>query len=109
VTIQFPWASLLRGTLALDPAVATGIAGLLAPGGRVIALVATAAHDGLAGVPTAVQLLDGAGPPLAARWSAYGLRLVGVRPATVAEVAASRSSWAKRLRGRPVARLDLRR
>jgi 16S rRNA (adenine(1408)-N(1))-methyltransferase len=107
VTIQFPWASLLRGTLALDPAVAAGIARLLAPGGRVTALVATAAHDRLAGVPTAVELLDGARPALADRWSGYGLHVAAVRTATEAEVAAARSSWGRRLRGRAVARIEL--
>ncbi|HEY6597335.1 MAG TPA: hypothetical protein VI011_25015 [Asanoa sp.] len=115
LTIQFPWASLLRGTLALDDAVAAGIAGLLAPAGRMTALVAPAARDGLAGLPTTADLLDGAAPALAARWLAHGVTLTDLRDATSAEVAASGSSWAKRLLAgrsaaeRPVARLSLRR
>jgi 16S rRNA (adenine(1408)-N(1))-methyltransferase len=114
LTVQFPWASLLRGTLALDDAVATGIAGLLAPAGRMTALVAPAARDGLAGLPTTADLLDGAAPALAARWLAHGVVLTDLREATAAEVAASGSTWAKRLlagrsaAARPVAHLTLR-
>jgi 16S rRNA (adenine(1408)-N(1))-methyltransferase len=40
----------------------------------------------------------------------HGLRLVGWRPASAAEVAAAHSTWAKRLgagRGRPVWRLQV--
>src|SRR6478752_9629543 len=48
VTVNLPWGSLLRGTLALDSAAARGIAGLVAPGGRVDMLLAPAARDGLA-------------------------------------------------------------
>jgi hypothetical protein len=92
VTIQFPWASLLRGTLALDTAAARGIAGLLAPAGQVTAMVATAPRDGLAGVPTADELLDSAGDALAHRWWPLGMRLTAPRRATQAEVAASGSS-----------------
>lgn len=49
---------------------------------------------------------------LAAAYSRHGLDLVEARPATAEEVAASRSSWAKRLRAgrdRPVTLLRLRR
>jgi 16S rRNA (adenine(1408)-N(1))-methyltransferase len=112
LTIQFPWASLLRGALALDDAVAAGIAGLLAPEGRLTALVAPPARDGLRGLPTTAELLDGAAPALGSRWRAHGLSLAGVREATPAEVAESGSSWAKRLLAggdRRVARLTLRR
>ena len=45
---------------------------------------------------------------LAAAYARHGLRLVEVRPATAGEVAASGSSWAKRLRAgsaRPVTRI----
>jgi 16S rRNA (adenine(1408)-N(1))-methyltransferase len=112
LTIQFPWASLLRGTLALDGPAAAGIAALLAPAGRVVALVAPAAKDRLgAGMPTAADLLDGAGPALAARWAAHGLTVDRLRTATAGEIATSGSSWAKRLLAggahRPVAHLAL--
>jgi 16S rRNA (adenine(1408)-N(1))-methyltransferase len=49
---------------------------------------------------------------LAAAYARHGLRLVEARPATAEEVAASRSSWAKRLgagAARPVTLLRLRR
>lgn len=114
LTIQFPWASLLRGTLAFDPAAAVGIAGLLAPGGWLTAIVATAARDRLMGIPAADELLDGAGPDLRRRWNRYGLELTDIRAATAGEIAASGSSWAKRLlatgvRDRRAVRLTLRR
>src|SRR5262245_37134645 len=48
VAIHLPWGSLLRGALALDDAVAAGIAGLLDPSGRVEVLLAPAARDRLA-------------------------------------------------------------
>jgi hypothetical protein len=63
MTVNFPWASLLRGVLGHD--------------------------DGV----------------LAAAYARVGLYLEAARPATAAEVAASGSSWARRLRAgreRPV-------
>jgi 16S rRNA (adenine(1408)-N(1))-methyltransferase len=112
LTIQFPWGSLLRGTLALEADVARGVAALLAPGGRVIALLAPASRDRLGGVPTADQLLDGEDAGLAERWAAMGLELVEMREATAGEVSSAASSWARRLgaeRGaRRVVRLELR-
>jgi hypothetical protein len=84
----------------------------LTPAGLVTALVATAPRDGLAAVPTASQLLDGAGLALADRWRPLGLRLTDLRAAAPAEVVASGSSWARRLladggRGRHVVRITL--
>jgi 16S rRNA (adenine(1408)-N(1))-methyltransferase len=119
VTILFPWGSLLRGVLALDPGAAAGIAGLLAPGGRVRALVSVTDRDeanaGLAPLRAADR--DG----LAKRWAAFGLRLTAFEPATAADIHATGSTWARRLgaarragRGatpsdaRPVWRLALR-
>lgn len=109
VTIHFPWGSLLRGTLALDPAAAHGIAALLAPGAGATALVSITERDGLGLAP----LTADDAPRLAERWACHGLDLVALRPATDAEVAESGSSWARRLRGgsrdRPVRRIELRR
>jgi hypothetical protein len=86
----------------------------MTPAGRVTALVATAPRDRLVGVPTARQLLDGAGLALADRWRPLGLRLTGLRAAAPAEVAASGSSWVRRLladggRGRHVVSITLSR
>jgi 16S rRNA (adenine(1408)-N(1))-methyltransferase len=114
LTIHFPWGSLLRGLLARDDRAAAGIAGLLAPDGELAALLAPAPRDVLRDLPYVATLLE---PPciddLRRRWSAHGLELVEARTATLAEVDASRSSWARRLRAgrdpeRPVARLAFR-
>lgn len=94
VSIHLPWGSLLRGALALDDAVAAGIAGLLAPSGRVEILLAPAVRDRLAPeVDVARRLTDG----LADGWRRHGLALCEARLATDAEIAAARSTWARRL------------
>jgi 16S rRNA (adenine(1408)-N(1))-methyltransferase len=110
VTILFPWGSLLRGALAIDDRLeaAAGIAGLVAPGGVVRALVSIDPRDGLA-IP-ALASADRAG--LAARWACHGLTLTRFEPARIGEIDASGSSWARRLaagRERRVWRLELRR
>ena len=67
-----------------------GVAELLAPGGEATALVSVLARDNAPAFPMA--------DALAAAYGLQGLTLVGVREAAAAEVAASHSSWAKRLR-----------
>ena len=109
VTINFPWGSLLRGALACDDAAAGGIAALLKPGACLSALVSVTARDALE-----LPALDGPGATaeLAGRWAIHGLRLDSLCPATEADVAAIRSSWARRLavgRARPAWRLKLSR
>lgn len=97
ITVNFPWASLLRGVLGRDDAVLAGIARLAAPGASIRALVSVVPRDGVPEVPPADEL--------GAAYARHGLRLVEARPATAGEVAASGSSWAKRLRAgaaRPV-------
>ena len=94
VTVLFPWGSLLRGCLGLDAAVACGVAGLVAPTGVLELLLAPAERDRLAGVPTS----EGAVIEAATRaFEAHGLGVVVARAATPAEVAATGSSWARRL------------
>jgi 16S rRNA (adenine(1408)-N(1))-methyltransferase len=105
LTIHFPWGSLLRGALALDRAAAGGIAALIKPGGRLTILVSITDRDGIG-----LNAIDepGAADALVARWDAHGLRLEAICPATDADVAATRSSWARRLavgRARPAWRL----
>lgn len=90
MTINFPWASLLRGVLGGDDAVLSGIAQLAAPGASISSLVSVVPRDGVPAAPP-----DG---ELAVAYSRHGLRLVEARPATADEIAASGSSWAKRLR-----------
>jgi len=98
VTVQFPWGSLLRGCLDGGPAVADGLAALVAPGGTLELLLAPAARDGLAGVST-----DPVGV-VAAVERAFGgscLRIEEARTAAAAELRASHSSWARRLLSNP--------
>ena len=74
-----------------------GIARLLAPTGEARVLVSVLPRDDAPAVPSADALADAYGR--------HGLSLVEVREATPVEVAASHSSWAKRLRAgaeRPV-------
>jgi 16S rRNA (adenine(1408)-N(1))-methyltransferase len=109
LTINFPWGSLLRGALALDRTAAAGVAGLLRPGACLTVFVSITDRDGLD-----VAAFEGpvAADALAIRWAAHGIRLEDVRPASIDELAATRSSWARRLRAghdRPAWRLRLRR
>ena len=94
VTVRFPWGSLLRGCVGLDETVTAGIAALVAPGGTLELLLAPIARDGLAGVPTEPgDVLHAA----AVAFGAHGFELIEGRPASAAEIAASCSTWAKRL------------
>jgi 16S rRNA (adenine(1408)-N(1))-methyltransferase len=107
LTIAFPWGSLLTGTLARDERASRGIAGLVRPGGGVVAHVSIAARDRLDLVAPDEDVAD-----LARRWRRYGLELCGVRLASPRAVAAMGSSWARRLATdptRPIWRLDLER
>jgi 16S rRNA (adenine(1408)-N(1))-methyltransferase len=114
LTIAFPWGSLLRGTLGLDHAAATGIAALIKPGGSLHSLVSIADRDGIGLEP----LADEDRGAVAERWSGHELELQCFRPATAIDIEATGSTWAKRLgagragaagTGRPVWCLDLRR
>ena len=109
LSIDFPWGSLLRGSLALDAAAASGIAALLRPGACLTAVVSVTARDGL----TLASLDEQeATENLASRWARQGLRLETVRQVTIDELATTGSTWARRLgagRDRPAWRLTLRR
>jgi 16S rRNA (adenine(1408)-N(1))-methyltransferase len=94
VTVNLPWGSLLRGALALDEAAARGIAGLLHPGGTAALLLAPNARDRLAAdvdVPTRIA------GDLARDWRALGIDLVAACEATPDDLAAARTTWARRL------------
>jgi 16S rRNA (adenine(1408)-N(1))-methyltransferase len=97
VTVTLPWGSLLRGALALAEAeaVTRAIARLPKLDGRVEMLVSVTPRDSIAGLP---YLEEAAISGVAARWAAAGLCLVEARPATAADLAATSSTWAKRLR-----------
>jgi 16S rRNA (adenine(1408)-N(1))-methyltransferase len=108
MTVSFPWGSLLRGVLGLDAAALAGIAALVARGGRVEVLVSVVPSDSVEGISSLDATCE---PEIRRAWSAVGLVLVAMRPASTAEIAASGSSWASRLRAtrdaRPVWRLEL--
>ena len=110
VTIAFPWGSLLRGALACPDAAraSAGIAALVRPGGGATIHLSVTARDRL-DLPI---LDDDAAPELTERWRRHGLELSAWRRATADEIAATRSSWARRLRAgsdRAVWRLELTR
>lgn len=94
VTVTLPWGSLLRGCVGGDDAVAGGVACLVAPGGTLDLLLAPSTRDHLDGVPLEPNALAGA---VAGAYARYGLALGLARPATPGELAASSSSWARRL------------
>jgi 16S rRNA (adenine(1408)-N(1))-methyltransferase len=95
VRVTFPWGSLLRGVVGADRAVLAGIALVAKPDAEVRALMSVTERDGL-GVTGRVDRVA---------FDEHGLQVVEERPATVDEIEATGSSWAKRLRAgvdRPV-------
>jgi 16S rRNA (adenine(1408)-N(1))-methyltransferase len=93
VTVRFPWGSLFRAVLGIDGAARSGLASLVAPSGAIEALVSVEARDGLPELTDAIA--DSGG--LARTWSDEGFALVDFRAATAEEIAASGSTWARRL------------
>ncbi len=95
VTVTMPWASLLRGVVGLDPAAMAGIASVVAPGGRIVALTSIAPIDRIPGIAT----LDAArADDIRRAWAEVGIELRSMRPATADDIATTGSSWARRLR-----------
>jgi 16S rRNA (adenine(1408)-N(1))-methyltransferase len=88
VSILFPWGSLLRGVLGLDPALPCSEA-------TVEVLASVVPDDHVAGLDRLDATLE---PSISAAWHAAGLELCSMRPATAAEIETSGSSWARRLR-----------
>ena len=94
VTVHFPWGSLLRGLVAADPAVMGGLVRVLRPGATLSMLLSSTARDRGAGVePIGEQTLAA----MADAYAGHGLTVTSVRPATPADVAATRSTWGRRL------------
>jgi predicted RNA methylase len=91
VTIHFPWGSLLRGTAGSDRDIAERLASLVKGGGRLRLLLSGASRDARHGVSE----LDPAS--IVSVYERLGLKVVEVRPATVADADAARSSWGRRL------------
>jgi 16S rRNA (adenine(1408)-N(1))-methyltransferase len=109
LVVTFPWGSLLRGVLGLDPSVSAALGRIVRPSGAMSALVSVTRRDAVEGLHT----LDDAA--VARLVPPPGLELVEACPATRGGLLATRSTWAKRLVGgptelrRPVWRLEWRR
>jgi 16S rRNA (adenine(1408)-N(1))-methyltransferase len=94
VTVHFPWGSLLRGLVGADPAIMSGLTGVLRPGGILQLLVSSTDRDHSARVaPIQAATLRA----LAESYATWGLAVTELRPATVADVTAAHSTWGKRL------------
>jgi 16S rRNA (adenine(1408)-N(1))-methyltransferase len=91
VTVQFPWGSLLRGIVCAEGPVLANLARIAAPGAILEVLWSVTDRDRatLGPVPTR---------PTEEPFAAAGFEFRDLRPATVAEIDATGSSWAKRLR-----------
>jgi 16S rRNA (adenine(1408)-N(1))-methyltransferase len=99
VTVHFPWGSLLRGVVEGEPDIADQIASIAAPGARVELLLSARQSDRVSWLP---RIDEEAVSRACETFAAHGFRRVTARLATADEVAASRSTWAKRLgAGRP--------
>jgi 16S rRNA (adenine(1408)-N(1))-methyltransferase len=93
VTVRFPWGSLLRGVLGIDGTARAGLASLVAPSGSIEALVSIEDRDGLPDLASAIT--DRA--RLARAWGTERFALDDLRIARDEDVAASGSTWARRL------------
>ncbi|MGH2467520.1 MAG: hypothetical protein ACRDGL_07310, partial [Candidatus Limnocylindrales bacterium] len=101
--VSFPWGSLLRGIVGGEAALVEGLAALLRVRGKLTVLLSLTEHDvGLGGVPATLD--RPALEPAVAAASAAGLELVACCEASRAEVLATGSSWAKRIRAGSAAR-----
>jgi 16S rRNA (adenine(1408)-N(1))-methyltransferase len=94
VTVLLPWGSLLRGVVGREDAVTAGLVALARPGGTIDALIAPADRDA-ATLPEFHPDRDRA--RIEAAWARAGGELCSLRPARAEEIAASGSTWAKRL------------
>jgi 16S rRNA (adenine(1408)-N(1))-methyltransferase len=99
VTINFPWGSLLRGLVRGEGWLLDALAGISRPGAEIRALVSVIERDRGAGLP---PLTDDGLADLATACPGSGLTLRQARPATHDELAATGSTWARRLGDRPV-------
>ena len=91
VTVQFPWGSLLRGILCGEGPVLANLARIAAPGATLSVLWSVTDRDRAALGPVPTR-------PAEESFVAAGFEVRDLRPATVGEIDATGSSWAKRLR-----------
>jgi 16S rRNA (adenine(1408)-N(1))-methyltransferase len=111
VTVLFPWGSLLRGAMGLDALVASSIARLVAPDGRLEIVLSIVDRD-----RAAIGGQGAFGPAdidrITSAFGALDLALSDARRLSTEEVAATGSRWARRLRtdtDRPVWHVGFRR
>jgi 16S rRNA (adenine(1408)-N(1))-methyltransferase len=90
VTVQFPWGSLLRGIVCAEGPVLANLARIAAPGATLEVLWSVTDRDRAALGPVPTR-------PAEEPFAAAGFEFRDLRPATVAEIDATGSSWAKRL------------
>jgi 16S rRNA (adenine(1408)-N(1))-methyltransferase len=90
VTVQFPWGSLLRGILGAEGPVLANLALITKPRGLLTVVWSIVDRD-RAGIGAMLA------QPAETWFAAAGFDIVDIRPATVDEVAATGSTWAKRL------------
>lgn len=108
VTIHFPWGSLLRGVVGAEPWLAAALARVTKPGAAVDAFFSVTPRDA---VPGLAALDDRAVAELVAAWSVHGFVVESASPAASEQIAATHSTWAKRLgagRTRPAWRFRMR-
>lgn len=97
VAVHFPWGSLLRGALGLDPAMTRSIARVVAPAGSLTIAISLLERDAVAGRPSAPFLADDVAE-MERAFACHQLRLDDAHEMTPAEVAATGSTWGRRLR-----------
>jgi 16S rRNA (adenine(1408)-N(1))-methyltransferase len=98
VTVRFPWGSLLRGALGLDPAVAAAIGRLVAPTGGLEMTVSVQDRDAVGGGRPIGPFGEPDVERIRKTYGELGFRLCGVRSLDRADLREIESSWARRLR-----------
>ena len=97
VAVRFPWGSLLRGALGLDPAMTAAIARLVGPGGELVLVLSLTARDAIEGREPG-QLDDADTGRIVEAFLSHGLVLESCEDLTPADLAGLASTWARRLR-----------
>ena len=100
VTVNYPWGSLLRAVAAPEPEGLAAVVGLLAPGGRLVALLnASAGEDSAYAEKLDLPPLDAAHVEgaLVPGWCAAGLAEVEWRFLARGEEPPHRTTWGQRL------------
>ena len=100
MTVNYPWGSLLRAVAAPEPDGLAAVAGLLRPGGRLVALLnASAAEDSAYAERLELPPLDGehVTATLVPGWRAAGLEVAEARVLAPGEEPPHRTSWGQRL------------